>query len=329
MRVSKPQNRDNATVSRFKKTKLLQMKARKFRDKRQFKNQFISTEVFPADSAYIGLAAPGEAGSWQKESKGYQFWTKTNQNGFFQIVNINSGEYNIYGWIPNVVGDYKNEIVLQLSPGSSIDLGDLIYKPPRNGPTLWEIGIADRTALEFYVPDPIPKFINSLYINHPEKFRQYGLWERYADLNPENDLVYRVGVSDYTKDWFFAHVTRKRNDGTYQGTTWQIKFQIKTLIQSGFYTLFISIASSTRSILQVRCNDPKVDPHFETPTIGQDNAIARHGIHGFYQLFIMQINPYWLVHGDNTIFLTQRVNTGPFNGILYDYIRLEEPNVSY
>ncbi|XP_057853177.1 probable rhamnogalacturonate lyase B isoform X2 [Cryptomeria japonica] len=172
-------------------------------------DRFISTQIFPADSAYIGLAAPGEAGSWQKESKGYQFWTKTDQNGYFQIVNINAGEYNIYGWVPNVVGDYKNEIALQLSPGSSTDLGDLIYKPPRNGPTLWEIGIADRTALEFNVPDPIPKFINSLYINHPEKFRQYGLWERYADLYPENDLVYTVGISDYTKDWFFAHVTRE------------------------------------------------------------------------------------------------------------------------
>jgi len=31
--------------------------------------RFVSTEAFPADSAYIGLAAPGEKGSWQSESK--------------------------------------------------------------------------------------------------------------------------------------------------------------------------------------------------------------------------------------------------------------------
>lgn len=40
------------------------------------------------------------------------------------------------------------------------------------------------------------------------RFRQYGLWERYAELYPDEDLVYTVGESDYTKDWFFAHVTR-------------------------------------------------------------------------------------------------------------------------
>ena len=40
------------------------------------------------------------------------------------------------------------------------------------------------------------------------RFRQYGLWERYADLYPDQDLMYTVGVSDYKKDWFYAHVTR-------------------------------------------------------------------------------------------------------------------------
>jgi hypothetical protein len=41
-----------------------------------------------------------------------------------------------------------------------------------------------------------------------DRYRQYGLWERYADLYPDGDLVYIVGVSDYKKDWFFAQVTR-------------------------------------------------------------------------------------------------------------------------
>lgn len=39
----------------------------------------------------------------------------------------------------------------------------LIYSPPRNGPTLWEIGIPDRSAGEFYVPDPYPTLMNKLY----------------------------------------------------------------------------------------------------------------------------------------------------------------------
>ncbi|KAH9317874.1 hypothetical protein KI387_019643, partial [Taxus chinensis] len=169
-------------------------------------DRFMSPKAFPANSAYIGLAAPGDKGSWQKESKGYQFWMKVNQNGVFQITNILPGEYNIYGWVQNIVGDYKNDTLLKLSPGSSIDLGDLVYESPRNGPTIWEIGVPDRTAAEFYIPDANPKYINELFLNI-EKYRQYGLWERYADLYPVGDLVYTVGVSDYSKDWFFAHVT--------------------------------------------------------------------------------------------------------------------------
>lgn len=48
-------------------------------------------------------------------------------------------------------------------------MGDLVYEPPRDGPTLWEIGTPDRSAAEFYVPDPNPKYINKLYVNHPDR----------------------------------------------------------------------------------------------------------------------------------------------------------------
>lgn len=48
-------------------------------------------------------------------------------------------------------------------------MGDLVYKPPRDGPTLWEIGIPDRSAAEFYVPDPNPSYVNKLLVNHPDR----------------------------------------------------------------------------------------------------------------------------------------------------------------
>lgn len=51
--------------------------------------------------------------------------------------------------------------------GSKIKLGSLTYDPPRNGPTLWEIGIPDRHAAEFYVPDTYPTLMNKLYTSHP------------------------------------------------------------------------------------------------------------------------------------------------------------------
>lgn len=47
--------------------------------------------------------------------------------------------------------------------GGVMKLDTLVYSPPRNGPTLWEIGIPDRLASEFYVPDPYPTLMNKLY----------------------------------------------------------------------------------------------------------------------------------------------------------------------
>ncbi|CAI0464077.1 unnamed protein product [Linum tenue] len=133
----------------------------------------ISTRNLPPTGGWVGLAAPGDPGSWQLESKGYQFWTEVEEDG------------------------------------RSIEVGDLVFEPPRNASTLWEIGVPDRTAGEFFIPDANPNYINKLYIHQENhRYRQYGLWERYAELYPEADLVYNVRTDDYRKDWFFAQVTR-------------------------------------------------------------------------------------------------------------------------
>ncbi|GLT60573.1 hypothetical protein SLA2020_333340 [Shorea laevis] len=291
-------------------------------------DKYVSDGYLAADGAYVGLAPPGDVGSWQRECKGYQFWSKADMNGYFSINDIRPGDYNLYAWVPGFIGDYRYDGVITMTPGSDIDVGGLVYEPPRNGPTLWEIGIPDRSAAESYVPDPNPKYINRLYVNHPDKFRQYGLWERYAELYPDGDLVYTVGSSDYNKDWFFAQVTRKKDDNKYQGTTWQIKFMLDSVDQSSSYKFQVAIASATFSELQVRINDPNTKPLFSSGLIGRDNSIARHGIHGLYWLYSINIPGTKLVQGDNTIFLTQPRSTSPFQGIMYDYIRLEGPPTS-
>ncbi|KAL0352439.1 UNVERIFIED_CONTAM: hypothetical protein Scaly_1632600 [Sesamum calycinum] len=274
-----------------------------------------------------------------------------------------------------------------LKTGSEIDVGDLVYAPPRNGPTLWEIGVPDRSAAEFFVPDPNPMYINKLYINLPnDRFRQYGLWERYADLYPDEDLVYTVGISDYHKDWFYAQVTRKIGENAYQGTTWQIKFNLDG-VREGNHTLRIALASATFSILEdseqrnspllphgkqkgsllalymdimvydsyfvlegfatsftdyspfhsnlpkhknetirVRINREEANPpEFSSGLIGSDNTIARHGLHGLYWLFNLEIQSSQLIQGQNTIYLTQARSASAVHGIMYDYIRLEGP----
>ncbi|KAL2893052.1 Rhamnogalacturonate lyase [Bienertia sinuspersici] len=289
------------------------------------RDRHVFVEHLPASGAYVGLAFPGAPGSWQTEIKGYQFWTTADQNGYFTINGIREGDYNLYAWVPGVIGDYKCDALITITAGCDTEMGDLMYEPPRSGPTLWEIGIPDRTAAEFFVPDPNPTYINQLFVNHPDRFRQYGLWERYTDLYPKEDLVYTIGVSAYHKDWFFAQVPRKTENG-YVGTTWQVKFILDEVEPKGIYKLRLAIASATLAEVQVRINDPNANrPIFTTGLIGRDNSVARHGCHGLYWLYNVDIQGSKLVKGENILYLTQPRNQSPFQGIMYDYLRLEGP----
>ncbi|XP_019058445.1 PREDICTED: probable rhamnogalacturonate lyase B [Tarenaya hassleriana] len=325
-------------------------------------DRYISSEYISGNGSYVGLAAPGDVGSWQKECKGYQFWTKVDENGHFLIKNVRSGKYNIYGWASGFIGDYHNDTVIDIASGSNIDIGELIYEPPRDGPTIWEIGVPDRTAAEFYIPNPDPRYTNKLYMDH-DRFRQYGLWERYTELYPDQDLVFDVDADDYTKDWFFMQVTRKVGEGGYNGTTWQIKFKLDKVVNetSSSYKLRIALATANVAELQVRVNDPKTPLLFTTgemirfetrieeqmwpyefPTSGdfpgsdRRGSVTgrflisdRNGIHGVYWLNSVDVPSSSLLRGNNTIFLTQPLAVSPFQGLMYDYIRLESPDPLY
>ncbi|CAN1341066.1 Rhamnogalacturonate lyase [Linum perenne] len=206
-------------------------------------DRYMSKDYMLARGAYVGLALPGEPGSWQKECKGYQFWTTTDHNGCFVIRNIRTGNYNLYATVYGFIGDYRCDAAITINPGCNIEMGDIVYEPPRDGPTLWEIGIPDRSAAQYFVPDPDPQFINRA-ISFPDRFRQYGLWNRYVDVYPESDLVYDVDCNDCSKDW-------KQPDGTHVGTTWQIKFRLDRVDRGSPYKLRVALASATLAELQV------------------------------------------------------------------------------
>ncbi|KAI3926778.1 hypothetical protein MKW92_014140 [Papaver armeniacum] len=296
----------------------------------QFKENYLEINKVdvPAKDAYVGLALPGEVGSWQRECKGYQFWTRAGPDGLFTIKNVVPGDYNVYAWVPGFIGDYKYEKLVTVKAGGVVTLAeDLVFEPPRNGTTLWEIGIPDRTAGEFFIPAVDPQYANPLYLKQ-DTWRQYGLWERYGEIYPKNDLVYTINSSDYRKDWFYAHVTRKVGTA-FKSTTWQVKFKLDDIVKTGSYILRVAIASSTGAELQVRFNDATtLTPHFTTGSLYKDNAIARHGIHGLYLFFNVQAKTGWLRKGDNTIYFTQARSGGPFQGIMYDYVRLEGPTAA-
>ncbi|KAL4379165.1 hypothetical protein GQ457_02G015790 [Hibiscus cannabinus] len=292
------------------------------------RDRYMVKELLQAKSAFVGLAAPGAAGSWQTEGKGYQFWTQTDNIGHFSIKNVRPGEYNLYAWVHGFIGNYKLSLNITIQPaGHKIELGTLIYDPPRNGPTLWEIGVPDRTAAEFFIPEPYEQFMNSITKDDTDKFRQYGLWERYSDFYPEGDLVYTVGTSNYSRDWFFAHVPRKAGNNTYRPTTWQIKYNLQEVNEKRTYTLQLALAAASFAEVQVEFNNPNARrPYFTTKRIGYDNVVARHGIHGLYRLYSINVPGYRFRRGENTIYLTQTRSLNSFDAVMYDYIRLEGPN---
>ena len=47
--------------------------------------------------------------------------------------------------------------------GGFVDLSSVLFIPPRNGPTIWEIGIPDCSAAEFFIPNPDITRENRLY----------------------------------------------------------------------------------------------------------------------------------------------------------------------
>ncbi|KAK1375118.1 Rhamnogalacturonan endolyase [Heracleum sosnowskyi] len=285
---------------------------------------YVSDSLIPAQKACVGLSAARTEGSWQTESKDYQFWVPTDSNGKFTIKNVIPGIYALHGWVPGFIGDYLDQKLVTITAGSEIQLGNLIYAPDRDGPTVWEIGYPDRTALGYYVPDVNPTYVNKLFLHSTEKYRQYGLWDRYTDMHPESDQTFTIGINDPKKDWFFAHVDRRVGD-KYYPSTWRIKFNLKS-VASGIYKLRLATASVNRSDLEVyvnhRDNNHQV---FEVQMLGMDNAVCRHGIHGLYRLFNIDISSELLTMGDNSILLTQAREGDALCGVLYDYLRLEAP----
>ncbi|KAL5224872.1 hypothetical protein ABZP36_011511 [Zizania latifolia] len=288
------------------------------------RDRHVSDDDMAAAMAHVGLASPGQPGSWASESKNYQFWTSTASSGRFSIRNVREGVYSLYAWVPGVLGDYMHASQVTVRPGGSIDLGDLVFEPPRSGPTLWEMGVPDRSAAEFFIPGPNPKYLNKIFLDK-DKYRQYGLWERYAELYPEEkDLVFKIGESNISKDWFFAHVTRKEGDG-YAPTTRQVRFTLHHVVPDGVYTLRIALAAAHMSRVQVRVNNGESVPAAAAAApFGDDNAIARHGVHGVQWSLEFAVKGCMLEQGvDNVVYITQTRASSPFVGVMYDYIRLE------
>ncbi|CAN1328568.1 Rhamnogalacturonate lyase [Linum perenne] len=253
-------------------------------------DKYLNPSPKEAANAFVGLCMPGTTDdAWQYEIKGYNFWTQTDDKGNFVIKNVRPGDYNLYGYVIGVVSSFRHPQLITVKAGDELKLGQVAFKPPRTGPTLWEIGIPDRSANEFFVPDADPNFVNKFWLDKP-------------------------------KD--------KADGKTYNPTIWKVVFDLPEVSPTGNYTIQIALAAAEMTNTYVYVNDVNAKrPHYATGTCGTDNAIARHGNHGLYRFFSGGLPSNLFIKGKNTIFMRQaRASNYAYAGVMYDYIRLEAPS---
>ncbi|GBG65229.1 hypothetical protein CBR_g50020 [Chara braunii] len=154
------------------------------------------------DNSWVGLAAEGRPGTWAASSSGYQFWAKIQRNGHFHIPNVRPGSYSLFAYVHGVIGDFVlQEKVVVGSEGGPIDVGRKVIRPPRNGRTIWSIGIPNRSFGEFFVPVLNPRSQRPYPSTGPNSWRNYGSWLRYTEVYPDGDPVFHIDRSDYARDW--------------------------------------------------------------------------------------------------------------------------------
>ncbi len=265
---------------------------------------------------FVGLAYPDQTTDdtgvdWQKDAKHYEFWVRGDADGHFTIPKVRPGTYELHAIADGVLGEYaKASITVQ--PGGKVDLGKLTWRPVRYGRQLWDIGVPNRFASEFFKGD---------------NFWHWGWYVQYPTLFP-NDVNYTIGQSDYHKDWFLEQVPHLENlqyansDTTGRATTWTVNFHLDEA-PKGWAVLRLAICgvgnSVGRSGLGIGLNGESVTTLYGLRYI---NAISRDGIGGYWTERDLTFDASKLKAGDNKLTLTVAAG-GATEGIMYDYLRLE------
>jgi rhamnogalacturonan endolyase len=262
----------------------------------------------------VGLAHPDYASwdwrsqrinvDWQLDAKNYEFWVRGDASGKFRIPAVRPGTYTLHAIADNVLGEFALANI-QVKAGQTLDLGTLNWQPVRYGRQLWEIGIPDRTAGEFF---------------HGNHYWQWGLYNEYAKDFP-HDVHFVIGQSDWHKDWNIMQVPRASDQsgrGWGDGTTWSVEFALPEA-PTGRATLRVGLAGTEARRINVGINGKQagVIDHLLNTTV-----IHRDADRGYWQERDVSFDASMMKQGKNV--LTLSIPAGPVTaGIEYDYLRLE------
>jgi rhamnogalacturonan endolyase len=278
-----------------------------------------------AYNMWVGVIVPPKSvrgtTNFEQWSKTYQFWVKTDAKGNFMIPNVLPGVYNMYAFGAGVAGQMTKQGFVTVTAGKTTALGNVVWTPERIAPTVWEIGIPDRTAKEFKHGDDW--WVGGVY---PDLH-----WAKFMDYPQEfpNGVNYVVGKSDWKKDWNFVQPYNVAGREQTVAPEWKILFDLAKVPTAGSNSaLYIAAASSFRVSLVVKVNGVNILPKTDTTRISfpyQSDATIRKGIHGLFGDLRLTFPSALLHAGNNQVSL---ILTRPGGDIQYDYLRLESPGTS-
>ena len=206
-----------------------------------------------------------------------------------------------------MLGDFSYSNVT-VTAGQTLKLGELTWQPVRHGRQLWDIGIPNRNASEFFKGDD---------------YFHWGWYLQYPKLFP-HDVNYVVGQSDFHKDWFFEQVPHNEDPnnttarGSGRSTTWSVAFDLPDAPR-GKATLRLAICGFGTRDLAASVNDRSVG---SVTNLVYNATINRDGIAGSWTESDLAFDASLMRAGMNVMKLT--IPEGSLtSGVLYDYLRLE------
>lgn len=247
---------------------------------------------------WVGLV---QSDDWQRDSKHYQFWAMADEEGKFEIGNVRPGNYKLVAFAQGILGEFAGG-ELKLAKSERKELGELIWKPKRYGKTIWQIGVADRTAREF---------------RHGDHYWQWGLYYEYPREFPR-DVDFVIGKSDPRVDWNYCQPPRIEGNKA-SPTTWTIRFQMPQPTHAKAMLRLAFAGSRGRGGILVSVNGHDAGSTGPLPDTG---VMHRDGIRGYWFERDVAFDGSMLNQGQNTIQLTNPARSW-VDGVLYDCLRLE------
>ncbi len=294
----------------------------------------------PAD-LWVGVARKPRSTDgvvdFQQWAKPYQFWVKTDANGNFVIPGvIADDDYTLFAFGPGAAGTFQSQslgdaapgmIDIPISPfsvkvtgGGTRDLGVVKWTPARVGPTVFEIGVPDRTAREFRHGDDYWRTDTS-----PDPAAPNPVWSGFLQYRFDFPAGphYTVGKSRWATDWNFIQPVVPDAQGNYGGSMSTITFNLARAPRpDAKASLYLAIASDYMGPLVIRLNDTDIaGARGFVPHYSKSDTSIREEINGAFSDIRFTIPVTLLKKGPNTITFDMRRGGYFANHAMYDYIR--------